>query len=582
MSEGESVDLRTFGEFQTCFGVNVVDAGCGRFDFDSNGVIDLGDYQSFLAVFVTCPKDFVMSPTEGATVGARRITVFGRLPKWAKGAVVADRVGFNQPDGTYYISDVRLDAGANTLSIVGLDSAGKGVCASTVQVNQVGDFNPLVFRVPSRTDADGLALTVGVELGLTPNWVRIDFDGDGVPETESKGSEATFVYSQAGRFGVWGLLKTSDGLYFSSGLPQQVVVGVPASLVKHVPVVSAVDVELTTKGNRWVLSNTGILRNFDAALEAGPVLTLAGIQSAAAFCVTDDGSFLVVDEGAHKVAKFKEDGSLDTGFGAGGFVGGHGSSLEQFNAPKDVALDASGNVIVADTGNNRLVKLSANGAPIEAIALDASPVGLSHNGPGLYVVSGSESVSVRNRDLREVTQIRFEGMATNGVHDESTMHMVVATSDSDVQVRDMDGRLVFSHAGQPLTSVRGAVLSESTSGVFLDVLNSDGLLRFEIPDESPGESPVAIWALFTNRLASGDVDGAKELVSSTAMTRHLGRLFSALSAEELAAFVNGYGPLQLKRRTESTAYFSAASGGVEAMVVFEREGVRGSWKLVSF
>lgn len=73
------------------------------------------------------------------------------------------------------------------------------------------------------------------------------------------------------------------------------------------------------------------------------------------------GSLYVADSGAHAIRIYATiDGTQ------GGIFGTQGSGPEQFSAPEGVAVDAAGNVYVADTGNHRICKHDANGTFVAA------------------------------------------------------------------------------------------------------------------------------------------------------------------------------------------------------------------------
>jgi len=57
--------------------------------------------------------------------------------------------------------------------------------------------------------------------------------------------------------------------------------------------------------------------------------------------------------------------------------GSYGNAPGQFYEPRGVALDAEGNVYVADSGNNRIQKLSLEGEPL-------ARWGNRGNGPGQF------------------------------------------------------------------------------------------------------------------------------------------------------------------------------------------------------
>ena len=65
----------------------------------------------------------------------------------------------------------------------------------------------------------------------------------------------------------------------------------------------------------------------------------------------------VTDSGNNRVQVFRENGDYYTEFG------GYGSGDGQFNNPTGIAVDGEGNIYVADTGNNRVVKYSSTPHP---------------------------------------------------------------------------------------------------------------------------------------------------------------------------------------------------------------------------
>ncbi len=49
------------------------------------------------------------------------------------------------------------------------------------------------------------------------------------------------------------------------------------------------------------------------------------------------------------------------------FEGGRGTEKAQFDSPSGIAVDGKGNILVADTGNGRIEKLSPAGAFLSTI-----------------------------------------------------------------------------------------------------------------------------------------------------------------------------------------------------------------------
>jgi trimeric autotransporter adhesin len=81
--------------------------------------------------------------------------------------------------------------------------------------------------------------------------------------------------------------------------------------------------------------------------------------------VDDTGNVYVVDQGNNRVRRISAAGIVVTVAGSGnlpGFAGDGGpASKALLYEPEDVALDAAGNLYIADTGNNRIRKVDRQG-----------------------------------------------------------------------------------------------------------------------------------------------------------------------------------------------------------------------------
>ena len=70
----------------------------------------------------------------------------------------------------------------------------------------------------------------------------------------------------------------------------------------------------------------------------------------------------IADTGNHKIRKITEDGTVSTFAGNGnpGSSDGKGTNAS-FNIPNGIAVDIEGNIYIADTGNNKIRKITEDG-----------------------------------------------------------------------------------------------------------------------------------------------------------------------------------------------------------------------------
>jgi sugar lactone lactonase YvrE len=157
----------------------------------------------------------------------------------------------------------------------------------------------------------------------------------------------------------------------------------------------------------------------------GVVTTLAGsgaaafadgIGAAASFAgpkgvATDGaGNVYVADSGNHRIRKVTSGGVVTTlaGSGVAGFAAGTGPAAS-FNVPEGVAVDANGNVYVADSSNNRIRMVTPAGAVTTlagsgaggfadgtaTAAVFAFPVGIAVDSAGNLYVADDENYRIR-------------------------------------------------------------------------------------------------------------------------------------------------------------------------------------------
>lgn len=123
---------------------------------------------------------------------------------------------------------------------------------------------------------------------------------------------------------------------------------------------------------RMIAANTGVISTV-AGVSGAPGFSGDGGQATSAqlnyptgLKVDANSNLYIADSANNRIRKVAlSNGVISTvaGTGSAGYGDGATTSAKLYN-PTDLALDSSGNLVIADNGNNRLRKLTFDGAPI--------------------------------------------------------------------------------------------------------------------------------------------------------------------------------------------------------------------------
>jgi hypothetical protein len=197
-------------------------------------------------------------------------------------------------------------------------------------------------------------------------------------------------------------------------------------------------VAVDTSGNVYVAdTGNGTIRKITSAGvvttlagRAGPVGSLDGTGSAARFnnpysvALDSSGNVFVADRGNHTLRKITAAGVVSTLAGVAGSLGsaeGSGSAA-RFNAPAGVATDSTGNIYVAEFGNNTIRKVTPAGL-VSTLASFAGTVGnigsadgtanlARFNRPVAVAVDSTGNVYVADLNNQTIRKITAEGVVS--------------------------------------------------------------------------------------------------------------------------------------------------------------------------
>jgi len=151
----------------------------------------------------------------------------------------------------------------------------------------------------------------------------------------------------------------------------------------------------------------------------GPA-TSAGIGKPKGVAVDSSGNIYIADYGNNRIRKVDTNGIITTvaGNGSEGYSGDNGPATSAgIGRPKSVAIDSSGNIYIADQNNNRIRKVDTNGI-ITTVAGNGTYGYSGDNGPAisakLYNPRGVAVDSSGNIYIADYRNNRIRKVDTNG------------------------------------------------------------------------------------------------------------------------------------------------------------------------
>ena len=145
----------------------------------------------------------------------------------------------------------------------------------------------------------------------------------------------------------------------------------------------------------------------------------AGFSDPFGIAIADDGTIYVADAGeSNRIRKITKEGILTTLAGGNeGFADGNGTAAS-FNTPSALAIDSNGNLYVADTGNNRIRRVTPQGE-VSTIAgdgtagyVDGVAAQARFNGPIGVAVDANGNVFVADTYNDRVRKISPDGQVS--------------------------------------------------------------------------------------------------------------------------------------------------------------------------
>ena len=232
----------------------------------------------------------------------------------------------------------------------------------------------------------------------------------------------------------------------------------------------------------------------------GPAIA-AHLDSAFSVAVDNWGTMYINDFGNNVIRKVDTFGIITTVAGTGyvGYTGDNAPATDAtLHAPKGIAVDAKGNLFIADAGNNVIRKVDTGGK-IKTVAGNGTAgfagdlgysIGANMNNPYALVVDKAGSLYIADANNQRIRKVYNANLAVNNVQAEGTVSIFPNPVSGNtvtiagllkterVAIFDVTGKLVvgmnvISHDGSEILDISGI----SAGAYSLQVFNADGVKK---------------------------------------------------------------------------------------------------------
>lgn len=251
-------------------------------------------------------------------------------------------------------------------------------------------------------------------------------------------------------------------------------IGIAAGLVAVSPALALEGTDIiTTYAGTGAAASTG----------DGGAATAAGVLGPIGIAATSDGRLVIPEPGANRVRVVAANGVIANlaGTGAAGFSGDGGQAGgAQLDGPRDAAVDANGNIYIADRNNHRIRMIAPSGI-ITTIA-GVGTAGFSGDGGAATLAELRDPVGVAvdasgNVYIADATNRNVRKVATNGIittiagtgasgttGDGGPATAATFVRPNDVRVNGLNAILVVDTDGRTVRSIAGNGIITTIAG----------------------------------------------------------------------------------------------------------------------
>jgi len=477
---------------------------------------------------VTTKKIKILSPKEGKVVDYNYVTLEVDSSNLSniKAKVNNQELKGIKNGKSFFIYNVPLKKGKNKIALIAND----GEDNKTTEITSNGKgFAPISIDLDKTEGFDSLEVNAEVKNnGLTLTNYLIDKDGDKVIDSNSSSATFKLTYGGIGVYRPSVTVRTNDNiLYTTSAFKSINIIKNPLASATSISNMSNIQDLEEYKGYIYALTGSSLIKISENNVSDTSTINLSGLSGAKGFTFDSEGNIFVADTGNNRVVKYlaSNNYSIDSSFNANQ----SGSDKGELNSPMDVVvsgIDNTQKVYVLDAGNNRIQIFNYVGAYSADFDGSTTTEGKLNN--PLNMIGGGNSMIISDTGM--VRELSYDEISKT-----ETGRKLLTLDSLGKVTYSSDGLLVPDNTNKQFIffDINGVVKKKlpTTTGnlIGLSYENNHQLLLVRgdganvehtyIPKTSPKFAPKALAEKFVKAYLDGDDETMLSLTSKSNIDR---------------------------------------------------------------